>query len=237
MKKRERIGDKLIKQSSEVSVLKDPYKVYIKQLSPKYGLEVLYVDGKNNNDAIVNTNGFPWFNLNLDPYGSTMRNKQHHTLFDAGYDHVVSILEFLFNKYGDETKKMVNDSESTTWDGKDCWVVRFNNPNYKIINYTVKKGETVVSIANRLKLPEHKIIQMNDNVDWYDDIKEGQIIKIPNDYSSKMTLYIEKDRMIPLVMKIYDEVGLYEEYEYSNILVNNTLESGEYTKNFKGYGF
>lgn len=237
MNKKERIKGKLVSQSSEVSLLVKPYKVYIKQLSPKYGLEVLYVEGKNDNEAVVNTNGFPWFNLSLDPYGSTMRNNQHHTLFEAGYGHVVSILEYLFNKYGEDTREMVNTIESTTHDGKDCWIIKFNNPHYKHINYKVKKGETVLSIAEKFYLPEYKILEMNSNVDWYDDVSEGQVIKIPNDYSPKMTLIVEKERMIPLVMKIYDDKGLYEQYEYSNIKLNGEVKPGEFTKGYKGYNF
>ncbi|MEI8136565.1 MAG: hypothetical protein WCH21_04475, partial [Bacteroidota bacterium] len=37
------------------------------------GIELLWLQGKNNGKALVNPNAFPYFNLNLDPMGNLMR--------------------------------------------------------------------------------------------------------------------------------------------------------------------
>ena len=43
-------------------------------------LEVLFIKGHET--ALVNPNGFPWFNLKLNPVGSRMTKNQHHTIIE-----------------------------------------------------------------------------------------------------------------------------------------------------------
>ncbi len=238
MKKQEKIDGKLVTGQSSTKLVINPFKVYVRQELPKAGLEVLYVTGKNNNNALINTNGFPWVNLNLNPMGSTMRDNNHHTIFDSGYSFVISILERLTSKYTKELESMITNSGTIVWNGRACWVVNLKNTHFKYENYTVKAGETLLTIADRSKLSEYMILQINKKtVDSYTDVIEGQVILVPNDYSPKMELYIDKQEMIPLVMKIYDDVSLYEQYEYSNLIINPVFKSNEFDKDFPEYNF
>ncbi len=237
MKKHERIKGAMIMQQSTVKLNTSPLKVYLIQDAPKQGIEVLYVNGTNSNQALINPNGFPWISINLDPYGSTMRTNQHHTLINSGYDHVVGILEYLFQKHEAEIQSMITTDGSVAWDKHACWAITLTNPHFKYIPYTVLKGETVISIANKFRLSEHMIVEKNTNIDSYTDITAGQVILIPSDYSSKMTLYIDKVRHIPLVMKVYDDKGLYEQYEYTNVNLNPIIKAEEFTREYKEYNF
>lgn len=234
MKKIERIDGEMVTQVSFVKLQRDPFMVYTRQEYPNDGLEVLYKGGDNT--ALINPNGFPWFNLKLDTKGSKMRKEQHHTIHDAGYDHVVSILEHLFSKYEDEIHDRTS-LKSTVWNDKACWQVEFVNPDFKYVKYTVKQNESIASIADKDKLSGYMILEVNPDIDSYDDAAAGQTIIIPNDYSPKMTLTIEKESMLPLVMKIYDDKGLYEHYEFSEIDVNPTLDPAEFTEDYPEYGF
>ena len=236
MKKKERVNGKIVVQKSAVKLNRSPFKVYIKQLFPKEGVEVLFVEGANSNKAIINPNGFPWINVSLDPNGSTMRRNQHHTILDSGYDLFISILEHLFNKYGTETKSMLKIS-TLKWNGHSCWVVRIDNPHFKYYNYKIKPGESLISIADKFKISEHMILEKNEEVDDFYDVSAGDIIEIPNDYAPELELYIDKEAMMPLVMKVYDEQGLYEHYEYTNLVVNPTISPEEFTEEYDDYGF
>lgn len=238
MKKMERIDGKMMDQKSFVKLNREPFKVYTRQESPNEGLEILYVHGKNSNKALINPTGFPWVNLKLDPHGSTMRNDQHHTILDSGYDHVISILEHLFEKYGEEKVSLMTQNKGTsTWDGHACWIVELDNPDFKYKEYTVEQGETIHTIAKKYKLSGYMILKINKNINDYDEVTAGQIIKIPSDYSPKMLLLIDKQRMIPLVMKVYDDKGLYEQYEYTNISVNPGFKAAEFTSAYEEYDF
>ena len=236
MTKQERIEGKMIKQKSFTKFTKSPFSVYIKQLAPKKGIEVLYVKGTNNNKALINPNGFPWVNIKANPMGSIMREKQHHTLHESGFDHVISILEYLCKRHESEINNMIRNDGEITWDGHACWIITFENPHFAYQKYTVKEGETVLSIAKSRKLSEYMILEHNQ-LDDYDELSAGQIIEIPNAYSPKLTLYVDKTRNIPLMMKVNDDKGLYEHYEYTNVVVNPILKKEEFTKGYAEYGF
>jgi outer membrane lipoprotein-sorting protein len=237
MKKQERFHGKLLMQQTAVKLNRNPLKVFLRQEFPKAGLEVLYVQGFNNNNALVNTNGFPWVNLSLDPMGSTMRENQHHTLFDSGYSHLVSILEHLADKYNKDIENMIINNGTVNWNGHTCWFITFSNPNFKYEPYTVKAGETILTIAAKSKLSEYMILELNKNISNYTDVSAGQIITVPSDYSPKLEIYIDKQQMIPYLIKVYDDKGLYEQYEYYNVVINPTFKSNEFDKDFPEYKF
>jgi LysM repeat protein len=235
--KQERIEGKMIRQVTLTRLTKSPFKVYVRQSHPKDGVEVLYVSGQNNNKATVNTNGFPWVNVKLDPMEGMMREDQHHTIFQSGFAHVATILEYICNKYADQLDQMVINKGLVTHDGRSCYAISFENPHFKFIDYTVKQGETLVDIAKRYHLSEYMILERNTNVKSYDDVKAGQVIQIPNDYSPKMLLYVDSERFLPLLMEVYDDKGLYEKYVYSNISVNPDFAPNTFSVDNPAYGF
>jgi outer membrane lipoprotein-sorting protein len=238
MKKQERFNGKMGMQLTAVKIQYNPLKVYMRQESPKAGQEVLFVEGKNNNQILVNTNGFPWVNISLDPMGNTARENQHHTLFESGYAHLISILEHLTTKYQKDIESMITIGGSVNWNGRACWIIEFNNPNFKYYDYTVKSGENILTIATKAKLSEYMILEMNKKkVSSYTNVPVGTVLTIPNDYSPKMELYIDKINYAPLVMKIYDDKGIYEYYEYYNVVINPTFQSNEFDKTFPDYDF
>ncbi|MBL4655301.1 MAG: DUF1571 domain-containing protein [Bacteroidia bacterium] len=238
MKRKERVNGELSESYSYTKLIKKPkLKVYFKQgLPDSDGLEALLIDGENENKAIINPNGFPWFNFWLNPYGNIMRNNQHHTLYDSGFDKVISILEHLINKYEDDIPNLMSVSYDEMYNNIPCFKVTFDNSYYKHIDYTVKNDETVVDIAKKLMVCGYIILQMND-LDDYKDIDEGQVLNVPNDYAKKLELLIEKERMIPIVLSVYDNEGLFEEYEYQELKVNPEFEDDEFTTEYSEYGF
>ncbi|MDH3242982.1 MAG: DUF1571 domain-containing protein [Saprospiraceae bacterium] len=237
MNRRERLRGRIIAQSATVKLNRSPFQVYTRQKAPKEGVEVLYAEGQNNGKAIVNPNGFPWVNLRLDPLGKIMRKDQHHTILDSGYDRLISILEYLITKYGEESQTMMNLRGEKRWETHDCWVIEFTNPNFQIVSYQVKPGETVQSIADGRHINAYMILELNNHVDHYNDISPGQIISLPSDYCQQMELYIDKKRRVPLRFSILDHLGLYEQYEFSNLRIDPDFTSEEFSESFHNYDF
>lgn len=235
MKKQERIKKSMPSQVTEVKMTENPFQLYLKQQSPQKGLEVLFVKGANGNKALVNTNGFPWVNVNLDPMGSTMRENQHHTIFESGYEYIMSILEHLTAKYHKELEHLVAKSGPVEWDGHTCWVITFENPHFRYAPYVVKQGENILTIAKEHKLSEHMILEKNNLSDYH--VPAGKTLTVPNDYSPKLELYVDQQRFIPLVMKVYDDAGLYEYYEYTDVVINPKFTDKEFSKDNPAYGF
>ncbi len=236
MEKRERVDGELTFQKVAVKLNRHPYKVYSYQLLPKKGLELLYVPSEHR-QALVNPNGFPWINIRLDPMGNRMRKNQHHTINRSGYDFFISIIEHLLNKHKANIQQMVRVNKDVYVSGRKCWEIELNNPNYKIVQYKVKNGENLVEIGDRYKINDYRIIELNDQVDGFNDVSAGQLIKIPNDFAPKMLLSIDKERMVPMKVAVYNENGLFEEYLYSDVVINPKFKSDEFKEGFKGYKF
>ena len=235
MRKEERIADEMHVQISDIKLNRSPYQVYMKQLSPKKGLEVLYKE--NDDKAFVSPNGFPWVTLKMDPEGSTMLKNQHHTVKDAGFDLVISILEHLFKKYDSELDQMLSMAPDVTFDNQECHRIIFTNNHFGYKKYQVKANEDILSIAKKNKLCSYLILEKNPQVDHYYDVDEGDEILIPSDYSPKMELLIDKVRLIPLSIKVYDDEGLFENYQYTNVHLDADLTPDDFSHDNADYGF
>lgn len=234
----ERIDGRLIEQKLLVKFNRVHFSIYAKQLEGgTEGLELLYRKGWNNNKALVNTNGFPWVNINLNPYGNQMRKDQHHTILDLGFELFGPVTESLLNRYGAEINSMGKNKGARTFEGRQVWEIEVENANYRWVDYMVKKGESLLDIAAANQVSEHMIMSKNKGVDSYTDVSSEQTIKIPTEYGSKILLFIDQETYLPLVIKIYDHQGLFEHYEFLNLELNPSFSTDEFSENFKDYGF
>jgi len=219
---------------SSVKLNRKPRKLY---LNAK-GIEVLWVEGKHSGDALVNPNSFPYINLYLDPTGSLMRQDQHHTIHEAGFDYFSAIIEANVKKTQDKFDQFFIPDGEETVNGRLCYKIIINNKDFGPVNYTVLKGENLISIARKLFVGEFMILRMNKpKVDDFKDVKAGQIIKVPNAYAKYVLLYIDKLNFLPIGVRVFDDMGLYEQYDYFNVQVNPVFEEAEFTRNFKDYKF
>lgn len=232
----ERIAGRMHSNSSQIKMQKKPIKIYYRELTPNDGLEVLFPHPEDHNKALVNPNGFPYMNLKLDPRGEIMMKNQHYTILDAGYDGVIAVLEHLFYKYKGQINDMMKYQGMTLFDGHTCDMILMENNSFRYISYPVTSGETVRSIAKKYRLSEYMIREKNSNL-YLNDLKEGDVLKLPTDYASKMKLYIDVERRIPLKVEIYDEKGLFEKYEFKNVVINPGFSDQEFLDTYQEYSF
>ena len=234
----ERFNGSIMNETNTIKLHQNPFKLYFKQSEPKKDMEILFVTGERDEEALIRVKMILiWWKITRSPYGSDMRKDQHHTIFDLGYGHVMDIMQYLFTKYGEQVKSMIKNKGTILWDGHSCWEIEFNSPDFSYIPYTVKEGETLLTIAKNFKISEYMILEINDEVDDYDDVSVGMVIQIPSVYAKKMILYVDKTRHIPLYMEIHDEKGLYEQYEYKNVKLNPQFAPDEFTRNYFEYKF
>jgi len=233
----ERIDGEMHTNEAVVYVNYEPRKIFLRGFDSEGVLanEVLYIKGTNSNKALVSPNGFPYFNLNLEPTGSTMRHNRHLTILEAGGRYLVDMLRFGVNTYmesGDSTNRFFIERE-----GKGLLKLTVLNPDYKFIKYTVQPNEQVRDLCFRLGIPEYKLIEINDNIDGFDDLEEGTEILIPNFYASKLELIIRESDFVPLHVKIYDELGLFSEYEYLYFDCNPYIDDQTFNSENPAYTF
>ena len=202
------------------------------------GIEVLWVQGQNEGRALVKPNSFPYFNLNLDPMGNLMRQDQHHTLNEMGYDYFASVIQNTVDKLGDKFENVFSVDGEERVNNRPCYKILVDNKDFKYIDYTIGDGESITSIARKFHIAEYMILEKNPKFkDYFDILKKGQVIKIPNWYARTVVMYVDHLYFLPISVKVFDDKGLFEEYNYHFLQVNPRFEDKEFTKTYKDYGF
>jgi outer membrane lipoprotein-sorting protein len=224
---------KFRKDSSHIKYQRTPLRVYMKMAD---GAEILWGPDINGGDALVHPNAFPYFNLNLSPLGSIMRKNQHHGIDITGFDYFGSIIQHGITKVGKNFDTHFLYLGEIAFNGFQCYNIVVLNTEFKYVPYTVLKGENILTIAKKLFVDEF-MIQAHNHLSSFNDVKEGQTIMVPSDYGKELTLYIDKKTQLPVMLKVSDDKGLFEEYHFHNITVNPEFASDEFSKNHKGYGF
>jgi outer membrane lipoprotein-sorting protein len=148
-----------------------------------------------------------------------------------------SVIKQAVTMAGKDFDKYFEYKGSVNFDGRDCHAVVITFEDFKFIDYTVKPGENLRKIAQEKKISDYMILENNPKIKDFNDVKPGQIIKIPNGYAKKTILYIDKEHYLPLMMSMFDDKGLYERFEYRNLIVNPKFSDTEFTRNHKDYGF
>jgi hypothetical protein len=173
----------------------------------------------------------------LDPYGAIMRKDQHHTIHEMGFHYLADILKDGLIKAGDKLDKYFKLLGEEQYEGRTCYKLSIGYPDFGWIPYSVKKGENLVTIARKLRISEYMVMENNPKISSYNDLKEGQVIQVPNAYAKLTLLLIDKEYLLPVNNKVFDDKGVFETYEYHNLQVNPVIAPEEFTKTYKGYHF
>jgi Protein of unknown function (DUF1571) len=229
----ERINGQIAHKSSAIKLNVSPRKIYIK-LDKK---EILWVSGQNGGNALVNPGTFPYVSLNLDPFSTIMRKDQHHTIHELGFGYIYSILNNYKSRFGDAFHKHFFITGEEVFQGRECYKLTVLVPDFEWEPYEVLKGENLVSIARKKYVSEYMLLEKNTDIGWYNDVKEGQTIFIPNAYTKYTKILIDKQNMLPVSNTMIDEKGLFESYKYTNVRVNAAIPDAEFTRTYKDYNF
>lgn len=234
---KEKVNNVYIHKKADFKIAYNPYNFYLKQLYPNEGLEILYLEGQNDNKAIVNRNSLTLSVLQLDPIGNPIRKNHHHSIFKAGISFMLDIFENLYNKYDPNDSSIWKYNGLVKYAGIVCHKITFESPEFTYIPYEVKKGETLESLSRKLFISDYMVYERNPSIKSFESIKAGTTIKVPNDYGKKIILYIERNQCIPVGVKIFDDSELYEEYTYLNVKVNPQFQTQDFDINNPAYGF
>lgn len=235
MKSVERLESGYATANTFVKLQMHPRKCYLVNSQNK--LEVLYNEGEVNNKALVKPHVFPYFTMSLDPRGNLMRKNQHFTILDIGFDFTARTIAIALSKEKEQVGKHLTYVGKSEKNKMNCHLLIYENLEFGYNNYTVQHKETISSIAGKLTVNDYMLRTKNKLYDDYGYLKEGSVIKVPNFYCKKAVFYIDEKTMLPISVSIYDEVSLFESYDFYNLEVNKAIPASEFKKDFKGYGF
>ena len=230
---RERIGTKTAPDYTAMKIAYNPYRVYLKN---RKGVEVLYVAGQNDNEAMVYPAAFPYVTLNLDPKGSLMRKGQHHTVLQAGFGMIADLLNGPDGKADNVFTRSFRYAGDSTAQGQPCYVLRSDYPQFRYVAYRVGKNETIGSVAARFGCGEYRIVERN-NLSIDSKLSEGQVLQVPNAYGRRVLVVVNAKTYLPASVTVYDERGLYEKYNFLDVVANQPISAAEFSKDYKGYKF
>lgn len=226
-----------IEMFTKVSV--NPLKIYGKVLKdPNKGTELLYVTGQRDNKIRVNPGKYlP--TMTLAPTSGLLTKNQHHTLLTSGFLIVQKIVADgvkraeARNKF-DEVFKYEGEVQ---YNGKTCYKITIDDPTFTYTTAVGLKGETVMGLAKRLLISEYHIMDLNPSSRGLDDDISGKTLKVSSSYAKKTTLLIDKATNFPIYQEMSDDKGMYEKYEYSNLVVNPPFKADEFSEKFSEYKF
>lgn len=234
----ERLNGFYQKNHIEFKLSNKPRTIYIKSVAPNKGVEILYNPSLfGENRAYVNPNKFFVPNVKLSLQNRLLLDKRHHTLVNLGFEFLKEVFTNAFDRAGEEIDSIMHYKGIIQFDGKACYEIEIVDPTYSTINYTVLKGEDIFSISSKLLISEYSIIEMNETVDSFWDLSEGDIITVPTSYAPKTTLYINKENYLPVMQLMEDDKGLFEKYEFKNLKLVKTYGANEFDPDFDAYAF
>lgn len=230
----ERVDAKFVFASSSIKLQTHPRKVYFNNRDKK--IEVLFDSEVSQHKAFVKVHTFPYLTLSLDPSGNIMRKNQHYSLHELGYDFIGKSVALTINKDKDGMNNFVCRGKVLK-NGYNCYLLEYENKNYSYTNYSVGEKETATLVAYKLCVNEYLLRNKNDLINEFGYLKKGTVLKVPTLYCKKAVLYIDDRLMLPVALSLYDDTGLFESYEYTNIEINKPFKADDFHKDNKDYGF
>jgi outer membrane lipoprotein-sorting protein len=230
----ERIESKYTTANSEIKVLTHPKKIYF--INPSKKLEVLYDSEVSVYKAYVKPNVFPYMTLSLDPTGNIMRKNQHYTILELGYEFIGKSIALTISKDKEGLRNFTYHGKVMK-NGYNCHFLEYDNKSYAYTTYTVGEKETVSVIAYKLCVNDFLLRNKNNLLNEFGYLKKGTVLKVPTLYCKRAILYIDDKLYLPVAIHLYDDKGLFESYEYTDIEINKPFKPDEFKKENKEYGF
>ncbi|GAA3994303.1 hypothetical protein GCM10022408_00770 [Hymenobacter fastidiosus] len=227
----ERAGTKYNQARTAMKMGFNPLRVYLRN---EKGIEVLWVTGQNDGDAWVYPNSFPYVTLSLDPNSTLMRRNQHHSVLDAGFGTIANLIKGSTLRQDHSFEHSFRYAGDTTITGRPCYILRSDFPQFRYVTYKTTKPETVANIADRFSCGEYRIMERN-GLAPDEPVPAGKTLQVPNGYGKRTIICVDQKLLLPLVVQVHDDKGLFEKFEFSDVVANQPIPAAEFTKNYKGY--
>lgn len=230
----ERVERKYLTANSEIKVQTKPRKVYFVNRARR--IEVLYDGASGEPRALVKPNMFPYIPMLLDPAGSLMRKNQHYTIHELGFEFIGKSVALTIKKDKDGIANFRYHGR-VKHNGYHCHLIEYENRNYGFVDYKVGEKESATYIAYKLCVNDYLLRYRNNLLNDFGYLKRGRILKVPSLYCRRAVIYLDEKMMLPVSISLYDDKGLFESYDFSEIEVNKPFRSDEFTRGYPDYDF
>ncbi|QIX60014.1 DUF1571 domain-containing protein [Hymenobacter sp. BT18] len=216
---------------TQMKIAYNPLRLYLRN---QKGVEVLYTAGQNDNEAFVYPNSFPYVTVSLDPNGTLMRRNQHHSIFQAGFGTIAGLLHGSPQRTDHSYERSFRYAGDTTVAGRPSYILRSDFPQFRYVTYKPAKAETIAQIADKFGCGEYRILERN-NLSYGATVPAGKAVQVPNAYGRRTIVCVDQTTFLPLVVQVHDDKGLFEKFEFSEVVPNQPIAPAEFQKGYKGY--
>ncbi|MFN8276176.1 MAG: DUF1571 domain-containing protein [Chitinophagales bacterium] len=217
----------------------NPLKIYCKILSdPNKGTELLYAKGERGEKVRVNPGKYlP--TVSLAATSGLLTKDQHHTVLTSGFNIVSQILNDAVKRSDAQGKfdQVFRLEGEVKFQGKDCYKLVIDDPTYSVTTKTGQAGENLYTFCKRLLISEYSVMELNPEIKNHDNDVSGKTLKVPTSFARKSVLLIDKETNFPVSQEMSDTKGVFEKYEYTNLVLNPMFKADEFTEDFAGYSF
>lgn len=222
-KKKERVQHGFSTAEQDIKLLVEPMKAHIYVHRPNKGTVAVWSQNENNGAVQVSPGWLPFITVNLSPESDELRNNNHHSIRNVGFDFLADIVQNILRKYESSLSEILHYGGLHLVNNRLCHKVTIDFKEYKYSSYTIKPNENLMQVAAKLKVNEFMLLLNNPAIKSLKAVKAGQTIRVPMEYAKTTELYIDKENMMPIVQKMHDEKGLFEHYEFLNLQYNPSL--------------
>lgn len=211
----------------------EPYKLYFYQLKPGegQGTQAIYIKGQNQNKILIKMGSFPYLTLNLSPYGGLVLKESHHSVLHIGFHFFGDIIQILMKRKSTQMNQIAHYKGMWNYGKHLCHKIELYLPDYRYTTYKVQVTDKhLEQIADPLGISAHRILELNPDLDSFEDIKAGQVLKVPTEYGSKIELYIDPNTNLPVALNVEDPLGFFEKFEFDEVTINPTYSATEFTR-------
>lgn len=233
VKAQERLGTTYQQARTALKLTYNPQRVYLRTHK---GVEALWVTGQNDGDAWVYPAAFPYVTLNLDPNGTLMRRNQHHSILDAGFGTIADIIRGSGKRQDRAFEQSFQYAGDSTVLGRPCYLLRSNFPQFRYVSYTPTKPETVAQIADKFGCGEYRIMERNA-LSVEKPVPAGKALQVPNGYGRRTTVCVDQRSFLPISVQVIDDKGLFEKFDFLDVVANQPIPTEEFSKDYAGYKF
>ena len=192
-----------------------PLRVKAEVLYPDKGPLIEYDERKNKDEALLTPKKWiPYVNFHADIHGSILR-RGHHAINETSLHAFASMIQ----RCESEGKQPMEIQYKGLHrlNGKSCHLVELTSMNYQIHQYKIKAGENFISLGHKLNVSPFKILALNPQFSDYFEANTGELIRIPSNYARRCQIYIQADNHLPYQINVFDELGLFEQYTFTDI--------------------
>ncbi len=195
------------------------------------GQQVLWRQGWNDERLKVRLGFFPYLRINIDPEGDTALKDTWHPVPETSIPKFIELVlanAALGKEKGDLEARVVREED---YDGRPCVVLEMAAASNPVTDYVIASGETLFDVAKRFHTAAAPILHWNRGLGWKhpSDLGPGRRVAVPRYYASRIEIWVDRERGLPLKALLYDAEGrMFERFEHRGLKANVGLTEKDF---------